>query len=35
LNRMRRSGVGLPRLAGEAVRHPSIWPQLIMRLMRA
>src|SRR5262245_1533525 len=35
LNRLRRSGAGLPRILLEAARHPSIWPQLLSRLTRA
>ena len=35
LSRMRKTGAGLPRVLAEAVRHPSIWPLIISRLMRA
>jgi succinoglycan biosynthesis protein ExoO len=34
LNRMRRSGAGISRVAIEAISHPSIWPMLLSRLMR-
>jgi glycosyltransferase involved in cell wall biosynthesis len=34
LNRMRRSGAGIPRVAIEAAFHPSIWPMLLSRLIR-
>jgi succinoglycan biosynthesis protein ExoO len=34
-NRMRKSGAALPRVLVHAARHPSIWPLLISRLIRA
>ncbi len=35
LNRMRASGAAMPRVLTEAARHPSIWPMLLARLLRA
>jgi succinoglycan biosynthesis protein ExoO len=35
LNRMRSSGEGFPRILFEAARHPSIWPLVVSRLLRA
>ena len=35
LNRMRTSGAGMSRILLEAARHPSIWPMLLSRLLRA
>jgi succinoglycan biosynthesis protein ExoO len=35
INRMRAEGAALPRLLGTVMRHPSIWPQLARRVIRA
>jgi succinoglycan biosynthesis protein ExoO len=35
LSRMRASGVGMPRILLAAARHPSIWPALAARILRA
>lgn len=34
INRMRRSGVPQSRLLIEAARHPGIWPELVIRMLR-
>ncbi len=34
-NRMRNSGAGVPQILLHAARHPTIWPMIVSRLLRA